>query len=84
MATTRRFDSDSGRSVATHPQQNETPPEEALLPCRWCVGLAMWKHLSLYGARCVPCYQQWLTEQGSGPTLNAQQRADLLKKLGAR
>ena len=68
--------------VGATPAQQGTDPEEALLPCRWCGQLAKWKHLSMYGARCVPCYRDWLGRPSNTPTLTADQKARLLRSLG--
>lgn len=50
--------------------------------CRWCDRFASWETLSLYGARCRPCYEAWTREAPSGPVLNERQKAELMKRLG--
>lgn len=79
----RRFDPDSGRAVASQQaQQDEVAPEDRMLPCRWCGRLEKWKFLSLYGARCTPCYGQWQREGSTAKVLTPEQKAQLLKRLG--
>lgn len=57
-------------------------PEDVMLPCRWCGRLEKWKFLSLYGARCTPCYGHWQRERSTAKVLTPEQKAQLLKRLG--
>lgn len=44
-----------------------TPPGESLMPCRFCGAPTKTKVLSLLGARCNDCYQQFIRLGYSGP-----------------
>ena len=58
-------------------------PEDELMQCRWCGGMAKRIDLSMGGARCVPCYRDYL-DQGvrHHGALSPDEKRAVLRKLG--
>lgn len=61
------------------------PKPLTLTPCRFCNTATIWETLSMYGARCHPCFRRYIDDEFPQPTrfepLTRDEKVALLERM---